>query len=128
MEHVLRAEGEEYTDRKGAYKSPELRVRVSSKCLTFEVVRGAYRTKLTFRKGSDGADDRLRFAVEETRPVTERKTCNLGHTHEEQKPDRVTEYARLSLDWRHAEQLMEWFSTGTWREVRQRRKDEVDNG
>lgn len=117
VEHELQ------TEDRTSYRDA-VRVKVSTKCLIVESGRGEYRTKFTFRKRTTRGVDGLGIDVQESKPSIKRSTCNLGHVHEQRGPDEINSYGGLSLTWEQAEQVMEWFATGTWQQVRRRRDED----
>ncbi len=92
------------------------RVKVGPKTVTY--VDKNQIVHLKFNRGvSNGGEPDFTISVTEDVPITEK--CNMGHQH--QTGRKSMKYGRIQLSWAQAEQLMDWFQAGTWREVRERR-------
>lgn len=101
------------------------KIKVSQKCLTIiSEINKEHIIKLVFRKRSSGGVEELGFNVSDERPEIKKAKCNLGHEHVIEQRMALKEYAHIGIPWQHAEQVMEWFATGSWREVKNSRKDE----
>lgn len=95
------------------------KIRIGPKALSITTKDGA---RFSFQKGilADRRDG-LTIMVEVQRTIKIPKKCDLGHMHE--APVKTeSEFAWLSLTWEEAQSLNDWFQTGSWSEVRARRK------
>lgn len=88
------------------------KVKIGKKTVRFTDKSG--RTSIRFERGVTHGNPDFTITVEESVPVVQK--CNLGHSHETGKQERM--WGNIQLSWSDAEKLMDWFEGGNWREVR----------
>lgn len=99
-------------------------------CALSKVVAGPKRLNLTSKFGEklsfergvshDGHPDFSITATIQSTTVTTEK-CSLGHDHEVKKKGEF-KMCSINMTWDQAQSLIDWFSNGTWKEVRDARK------
>lgn len=96
------------------------RITIGKKKITY--MTGTWQdVKISFERGvaHTGKPD-FCIEIQEERPTTTK--CSLGHEHTTGK--RGYYHAKIQMSWEQAEALMEWFSAGDFRKVREATKRE----